>query len=126
MTLGKLLHVLTMLTKLLCTLKVTFSMKVGPTEIKEDDSEDTPFDKRRKTSFYHFEKGVKRVDSNPVTSVIKKSKILTSLKDHKDRVHAGVRYSGDQCEYPFKDKNRMGVHREYFHEAVRYSCKLCD
>ena len=28
-----------------------FSMKVGPKEIKEDDSEDTPFDKRRKTSF---------------------------------------------------------------------------
>jgi len=26
-------------------------MKVGPTEIKEDDSEDTPFGKRRKTSF---------------------------------------------------------------------------
>ena len=51
MTLGKLLHVLTMLTKLLYTLKVTFSMKVGPTEIKEDDSEDTPFDKRSKTSF---------------------------------------------------------------------------
>ena len=30
---------------------VTFSMKVDPTEIKEDDYEDTPFDKRRKTSF---------------------------------------------------------------------------
>ena len=54
LTLGKLLHVLTMLTKLLCTLKVTFPMKVGPTEIKEDDSEDTPFDKRRKTSFSQF------------------------------------------------------------------------
>ena len=51
LTLGKLLHVLTMLTKLLCTLKVTFPMKEGPTEIKEDDSEDTPFVKRRKTSF---------------------------------------------------------------------------
>ena len=51
---GKLLHVLTMLTKLLCTLKVTFSMKVGPTEIKEDDSEVTPFDKRRKTIFSSF------------------------------------------------------------------------
>ena len=51
MTLAKLLHVLTMLTKLLCTLEVAFSMTVGPTRIKEDDSEDTPFDKRRKTSF---------------------------------------------------------------------------
>ena len=30
------------------------------------------------------------------------------------------------CEYQFKDKNRMGLHREYFHEAVRYSCKLCE
>ena len=30
-------------------------MKVGPTEIKKkDDSEDTPFDKRRKTSFEQF------------------------------------------------------------------------
>ena len=51
MTLAKLLHVLTMLTKLMFTLTVSFSMKVGPTEIKEDDSEVTPFDKRRKTSF---------------------------------------------------------------------------
>ena len=31
-----------------------------------------------------------------------------------------------ECEYQFKDKNRMGLHREYFHEAVRYSCKLCE
>ena len=51
LTLGKLLHVLTMLTKLLCTLKVTFPMKVGPTEIKEDDSEDTPCDNGKKTRF---------------------------------------------------------------------------
>ena len=51
LTLGKLLHVLTMLTKLLCTLKVTFPMKVGPTEIKEDDSEDTPCNKGKKTRF---------------------------------------------------------------------------
>ena len=28
-----------------------FLVKVDPTEIKEDDYEDTPFDKRRKTSF---------------------------------------------------------------------------
>ena len=56
LTLGKLLHVLTMLTKLLCTLKVTFPMKVGPTEIKEDDSEDTPFGKRGKTSFSSFKR----------------------------------------------------------------------
>ena len=51
MTLGILLHVLTMLTKLMCILKVTFTMKVGPTEIKEDDSEVTTIDERRKTSF---------------------------------------------------------------------------
>ena len=50
-TLRILLHVMTMLTKLMCALKVTFSMKVSLTEIKEDDSEDTPFGKRRKTSF---------------------------------------------------------------------------
>ena len=49
-------------------------MKLCPTEIKEDDSEDTPFDKRRKTSFQQFLKGAKKVDTNPVTSVINKSK----------------------------------------------------
>ena len=49
-------------------------MKVGPTEIKEDDSEDTPFDKRRKTCFQQFQKVAKRVDTNPVTSVINKFK----------------------------------------------------
>ena len=54
MTLGILLHVLTMLTKLMCTLTVTLSLRVGPTEIQEDDFEDTPFDKRRKTSFSQF------------------------------------------------------------------------
>ena len=51
MTLRILLHVMTMLTKLMCALKVTFSMKVGPAEIKEDDPEDTTCDKRKKTSF---------------------------------------------------------------------------
>ena len=29
-------------------------MKVGPTEIKEDDSEDTPCDNGKKTRFKHF------------------------------------------------------------------------
>ena len=50
-TLRILLHVMTMLTKLMCALKVTFSMKVGLAEIKEDDPEDTTCDKRKKTSF---------------------------------------------------------------------------
>ena len=49
-------------------------MKVGLTEIKEDDSEDTPFDERRKTSFQQFQKVAKRVVTNPVISVINKSK----------------------------------------------------
>ena len=51
MTLGTLLRVMTMLTKLMCALKVTFSMKVGLAEIKEDDPEDTTCIKRKKTSF---------------------------------------------------------------------------
>ena len=51
MTLRILLHAMTMLTKLMCALKVTFSMKVNLTEIKEDDSEDTPCDKGKKTRF---------------------------------------------------------------------------
>ena len=51
MTLRILLHVMTMLTKLMCALKVAFSMKVGLAEIKEDDPDDTTCDKRKKTSF---------------------------------------------------------------------------
>ena len=50
-TLRILLHVMTMLTKLMCALKVTFSMKVGLAEIKEDDPDDTTRDKRKKISF---------------------------------------------------------------------------
>ena len=50
-TLRILLHVMTMLTKLMCALKVAFSMKVGLAEIKEDDPDDTTCDKRKKTSF---------------------------------------------------------------------------
>ena len=45
-TLRILLHVMTMLTKLMCALRVTFSMKVGLAEIK-DDSDLI----RKKTSF---------------------------------------------------------------------------
>ena len=43
-------------------------------DIEEDDSEDTPCDIRKKTSFKHFKKGPKRVDTIPVTSVINKFK----------------------------------------------------
>ena len=28
-----------------------------------------------------------------------------------------MRYSGDQCDYQFKDENRMGIYRKHFHEA---------
>ena len=44
-------------------------MKVGFTENKDDESEDTPCDERKKTSFQHFKKGSKRVDTIPVPSV---------------------------------------------------------
>jgi len=50
-TLRILLHAMTMLTKVICALKVTFSMKVSLTEIKEDDSEDSACDKGQKTRF---------------------------------------------------------------------------
>ena len=34
-------------------------MKVGLTENKDDDSEDTPCDERKKTSFQHLKEGSK-------------------------------------------------------------------
>ena len=49
-------------------------INVGLTDIEEDDSEDTPCDIRKKTSFKHFKKGPKRVDTIPVISVINKLK----------------------------------------------------
>ena len=94
-----LLHVMTVLTKLMCALSHVCFIKVGLTDIKQDDSEDTPCDIRKKTCFRHFKRGSKRVDTIPVTSVINKSKYLTISKAHEDGVHAGVRYSGDQCNY---------------------------
>ena len=49
-------------------------VKVGLTENTDDDSEDNPFDERKKTSLQHLKKGSKRVDTIPVTSVMNKSK----------------------------------------------------
>ena len=51
-------------------------MKVGLTENKEDDSEETSCNEREKTtSFQHLKKkGSKRVNVIPVSSVINKSK----------------------------------------------------
>ena len=49
-------------------------VKVGLNENKDDDSEDTPCDERKKTSFQHLKKGSKRVDMIPVPSVMNKSK----------------------------------------------------
>ena len=41
---------------------------------KDDDSEDTPCDERKKTSFQHSKKGSKRVDTIPVTNVTNNTK----------------------------------------------------
>ena len=38
-------------------------MKEVLSENEDDDSEDTPCDERRKTSFQHLKKGFKRVDT---------------------------------------------------------------
>ena len=48
-------------------------MKVSLTEIEEDDSEDTPFDKRKETRFKHFKMGSKWFDTISVTNEIKNS-----------------------------------------------------
>ena len=49
-------------------------VKVGLTENTDDDSEDNPFDERKKTSLQHLKKGSKRVDTIPVTSMMNNSK----------------------------------------------------
>ena len=49
-------------------------VKVGLAENKDDDSEDTPCDERKKTSFQHLKMDSKRVDTISVTSVMNKSK----------------------------------------------------
>ena len=49
-------------------------MEVGLTENKDDYSEDTSCDERKKISLQHLKKGSKRVDTIPVTSVMSNSK----------------------------------------------------
>ena len=49
-------------------------MRGGLTVDKDDDSEDTPCDERKKTSFQHSKKGSKRVDTIPVTNVTNNTK----------------------------------------------------
>ena len=51
---------------------------------------------------------------------------LTSFKAHKEVPNEDAKYFGKRCNNQFKDKNRMELHRESFHEAVRYSYKMCD
>ena len=84
-------------------------MKVGLTENKDDDSEDTPCDERKKTSFQHLKEGSKFQEGgyDSCNQCDEQVKILTSLKAHEDVVHVGVRYSGDQCNYQLKDKKEM-------------------
>ena len=48
-------------------------MNVGLTEVREDVSEDTLCNKRKKTRLKHLKKGYKRMDMISVTSVINKS-----------------------------------------------------
>ena len=43
---------------------------------------------------------------------------LTNFKVHKEVAYKDAKYLGHQCSYQFKDKNRMGLHRVAFHEAV--------
>ena len=54
-------------------------MKVGLNENKDEDSEDTPCDERKKTSLQHLKKGSKRVDTIPVSSVMNKSKYYSVI-----------------------------------------------
>ena len=49
-------------------------MRVGLTDNKDNDSEDTPCNERKKTSYQHLKKVSKRVDTIAVTSVMNKLK----------------------------------------------------
>ena len=66
-------------------------MKVALTKIKYDDSENTPCDKRKRTSLKLFKKGYTRLDTILVTS-----QNTNQLKSSQDGVHAGERHSGIQ------------------------------
>ena len=59
-TLRILLHVMSMLAKLMCALKVTFFMKAGLTEIREDDYEDASFAIKGRILVFSYLKRVPR------------------------------------------------------------------
>ena len=104
------------LLKLSCVLILTFSKGKGLTEIYEGDSKTTLA--WGDDALKGFKERSRRMDMISVTIVSNKSKyLLTSLKAHEDRIHAGERYSGEHCDYQLKDKNRMGLHRKSFHEC---------
>ena len=43
---------------------------------------------------------------------------INQFKTHKEVANEDAKYLGDHCDYQFEDKNRMGLHRVAFHEAV--------
>jgi len=48
-----------------------------------------------------------------------------SLEKHRQRMHEGIRYSCDWCEYKAAEKYNLKVHVESKHQGIRHSCDVC-
>jgi len=48
------------------------------------------------------------------------------LKVHVEATHKGIRYPCGQCSYEAKTKQTLQRHVESIHEGIRYPCQFCD
>ena len=48
------------------------------------------------------------------------------MKIHKLRIHDGVKYNCDRCDFKSTTQGNLGIHKLSVHEGVTYKCDQCD
>ena len=54
-----------------------------------------------------------------------RSKQAKDLNEHIQRVHEGIRYPCDLCDYQATKRGHLKTHKESKHEGKRYPCPYC-
>jgi uncharacterized Zn-finger protein len=47
------------------------------------------------------------------------------MKQHRERMHLGVKYPCNGCSYQATDKSHLRRHKQRVHHGLKYSCEQC-
>ena len=86
---------------------------------------------------HFFQMMDRRMESNKKTELCLMSKILcevcnkhfktkSTLRQHIQTSHKGLKYSCDLCEYQATQKGSLKTHIQSVHEKIKYSCDQCE